>query len=150
MGVSLRYSTGGNGGFRGFGGNGDADAVVFGQQEEGLDGDSMAFCVEAGGVLFVAFGLVIVWIEAAEAVVVGAASLSQGVSESKAEVSPRGVAGSDVFTCTLNTAGDGFNIGLNAGSGKCLGLDFRFIIGLCEPFAGIEGFVIHGGEGVQG
>ena len=91
--------------------------MVFGQLEEGLDGDSMAHSVEAGGVLLIAVCLVIALVEATEAVVVGAASLSQGIGEGKAEVPPRGVAGSDVFTGFLNAASDGFNICLDAGSG---------------------------------
>ena len=83
--------------------------------------------------------------------VVGAAVLAKGIGKGKAEVPPRGVAGSDVFAGFLDAAGDGVDIGLDAGGGCCV---FRFvggvIIGLVEPFAGIEGFLIHGWEGVQG
>ena len=151
MGVSLCYCAGGNGGFGGFGGNGDTDAVVFGQLEEGLDGDAVAVGVEAGGVLFVAFRLVVVLVKTAETVVVGTAVLAQGIGQGKAEVPPGGVAGGDVFAGFLDAAGDGFDIGLDAGG---IGYDFRlgsgYIIGLIEPFAGIEGFLIHGWEGVQG
>ena len=125
--------------------------MVLGQLEEGLDGDAVTVSVEAGGVLFVAVGLVVVLIEAAETVVVGAAVFAQGIGKGEAEVSPRGVAGGDVFASFLNTAGDGLNVGLYVGG---FGFDLRFgggvIIGLVEPFAGIEGFLIHGWEGVQG
>ena len=125
--------------------------MVFGQLEEGLDSDAVAVGVKAGGVLFVAFGRVVVLIEAAEAVVVGAAVLAHGIGKGEAEVSPRGVASGDVFADFLDAAGDGFDVGPNTGG---IGFDFRFggggIIGLVEPFAGIEGFLIHGGEGVQG
>lgn len=125
--------------------------MVLGQLEEGLDGDAVTVSVEAGGVLFVAVGLVVVLIEAAEAVVVGAAVLAQGIGKGEAKVSPRGVAGGDVFAGFLDAAGDGFYVGLDTGG---IGYDFRFgggvIIGLIEPFAGIEGFLIHGWEGVQG
>lgn len=83
--------------------------------------------------------------------VVGAASIAQGIGKGKAKVSPRGVAGSDVFVGFLDTAGDGFDVGLDTGG---FGFGFRFgcgfIIGLVEPFTGIEGFLIHGWEGVQG
>ena len=125
--------------------------MVFGQLEEGLDGNAVAVGVEAGGVLFVAFCLIVVLVEAAEAVVVGTAVLAQGIGKGEAEVSPGGVTGGDVFAGFLNAAGDGFDIGLDAGGSR---FDFRFgggvIIGLIEPFAGIEGFLIHGWEGVQG
>ena len=125
--------------------------MVLGQLEEGLDGDAVTVGVEAGGVLFVAFCLVVVLVEAAESVVVGAAVLTQGIGKGKAEVPPRGVAGSDVFAGFLDAAGNSFDVGLDTGG---FGYDYRFwggvIFGLVEPFAGIEGFLIHSWEGVQG
>ena len=125
--------------------------MVLGQLEEGLDGDAVTVGVEAGGVLFVAVGLIVILVETAEAVVVGAAVLPQGIGKGEAEVSPGGVAGGDVFAGFLDTAGDGLYVGQYTGG---IGFDFRFgcgvIIGLVEPFAGIEGFLIHGWEGVQG
>ena len=88
----------------------------------------MAVGVEAGSVLFVAIGLVVVRVEAAEAVVVGAAVLAQGIGKGEAEVSPGGVAGGNVFAGFLDTAGDGFNVGLDTGG---IGYDFRVWVPGC-------------------
>ena len=53
-------------------------------------------CSEAAVVLFVGFCLVVVWVEAADAVVVVTAGFSEFFGEGKAEVTPVVVTGCDV------------------------------------------------------
>lgn len=62
--------------------------MVFGQLEEGSDGNAVAGGTEAVVVLAVAFLLVVGGIEATEAVEIGAAGLSQDISKSEADSEP--------------------------------------------------------------
>ena len=75
---------------------GDADAGFFGFLEEGLDGDSGAVGTEATVVLFVTFGCGVVWVEAADSVVVISSVFAESIGEGEAEVSPVVVSGCDV------------------------------------------------------
>ena len=86
--------------------------MVFGQLEEGADGDTMTAGPEAVVVLAVAFLLVVVGIETAEAVVIGASGLSQGIGKSRADAEPVAVIGRDIYAGCFNTLGDKFDVPL--------------------------------------
>lgn len=66
--------------------------------------------VEAAVVLFVGFCLVVVRVEAADAVVVVTTDFSEFFGEGKAEVAPVVVAGCDVKASGFNALGYGFDV----------------------------------------
>ncbi len=66
--------------------------------------------VEAAVVLFVGFCLVVVRVEAADAVEVVTAGFSEFFGEGKAEVTPVVVAGCDVNAPGFDALGDGFDV----------------------------------------
>ena len=60
--------------------------------------------------MFVGFCLVVVWVEAADAVVVVTAGFSKFFGEGEAEVAPVVVAGGDVGVGGFDAGGDGFDV----------------------------------------
>jgi len=78
--------------------------------EEGFYCDAVTVGIEAGGVLFVGFGVGVMGIEAAEAVVEGATGFAEGIGKGKAKVSPVGVSGGDVEGGGFDAGGDGFDV----------------------------------------
>ena len=66
--------------------------------------------VEAAVVLFVGVCLVVVRVEAADAVIVVTTDFSEFFGEGKAEVAPVVVAGGDVKASGFNALGDGFDV----------------------------------------
>ena len=92
--------------------------------------------VEAAVVLFVGFCLVVVRVEAADAVVVVTAGFSEFFGEGEAEVTPVVVAGGDVKASGFNALGDGFDV---VGCPIWVGDDVR---GEIPGRAGDDGFVV--------
>ena len=86
--------------------------MVFGQLEEGSDVNAVTGGTEAVVVLAVTFLLVIGGIETAEAVEIGAARLSYGISKGEADAEPIAVIGREVDAGDLNALGDEFDISL--------------------------------------
>lgn len=85
--------------------------MVFGQLKEGANGDPVAVGPETVVVLTVTFLLVIGGIETAEAVVIGAAGLTQGIGKGEADAEPVAVICREVYAGDLNALGDGFGEG---------------------------------------
>lgn len=86
--------------------------MVFGQLEEGSDGNAVAGGTEAVVVLAVTFLLVIGGIETAEAVEIGAAGFAQGIGKGEADAEPVSVIGREVFAGCFNALGDEFDVPL--------------------------------------
>ena len=84
--------------------------MVFGQLEEGADGDAVTVGPEAVVVLAVAFLLVVCGIEAAEAVEVGSAGFSQCIGKSETDAEPVAVIGREVNAGCLDTPSDEFDV----------------------------------------
>lgn len=89
---------------------GDLDSGFFGELEECLYGDAGAVGVETAVVLGVSRFRSVVRMEAADAVVVASASLSELVGEGEAEVTPLGVCRGDVNGVVFYACGYGLDV----------------------------------------
>ena len=90
--------------------------MVFGELEEGLDGDAVAVGSHTLIVLGISLLLGITGKEAGDAVEVVAAVLAQLVGEGEAEVTPIVVALGDVYPGGFDTLGDDFDVVTGAGA----------------------------------
>ena len=86
--------------------------MVFGQLEDGSDGNAVAGGTEAVVELAVTFLLVIGGIETAEAVEIGTTGLSQGIGKSKADAEPVAVIGREVYAGRFNALSNEFDVPL--------------------------------------